>query len=77
MNEPNENNDDQLLRRLSGLASPFEPPPLDPALESRLLARLGRRRFATRFPWDLLLLALLLAWLAWDVLRMIRIIFAS
>ena len=50
--------------------------PLDPGLESRLLARLGRRRFAPRFPWDLLLLALLLAWLAWDIMRMIRLIFA-
>lgn len=76
MNEGNGNDDDRLLQRLSGLASPAEPPPLDPGLESRLLARLGRRRFAPRFPWDLLLLALLLAWLAWDIMRMIRLIFA-
>lgn len=74
MIERNENGDERLLQRLSGLDSSVRPQPLDTGLESRLLARLACRRLRVRFPWDLLLLAALLAWLTWDIVRMIQII---
>lgn len=70
MSDHDKNNDGRLLERLSGLDAPA-PPPLDPGLEARLLEKLGRRRFSLRFPWDWILLLLLLAVLAWDVVRII------
>ena len=74
MNDLNGNNDARLIERLSGLDSSAQPPPLDPELESRLLGRLSRPRRRLPFPWDLVLLALLLAILAWDVVRIVRIL---
>jgi hypothetical protein len=75
MNDLNGNNDARLLENLSQLDGAGEPPPLDPGLESRLLDRLARRRRRLLpHPWDLVLLVLLLAILAWDVVRIVRIL---
>lgn len=76
MNDPAKNGNGLLLERLAALASSVDPPTaLDPGLEFRLLARLGRRRFPLRIPWDLILLALLLASLAWDLWRIASHVF--
>ncbi len=74
MAEGNGNGDARLLENLSKLNGAGEPPPLDPGLESRLLSRLTRRRRLLPFPWDLVLFALLFAILAWDVVRIIRLL---
>lgn len=74
MAERNGNGDARLLENLSRLDGAGEPPALDPELESRLLGRLTRRRRWLPFPWDLVLLALLLAVLAWDVVRIVRLL---
>jgi hypothetical protein len=74
MAECNGNGDARLLENLAALDGSAAPPPLDPELESRLLDRLSRRRRLLPFPWDLVLLALLLAVLAWDVVRIVRLL---
>ena len=75
MNERENNGDARLLARLGELDAQAAAPTLSPELESRLLARLARnRRFSLRSPWDLLLLALLLAVLAWDIVRIVSIV---
>lgn len=74
MNELEGNRNARLLESLAKLDGTAVPPPLDPELESRLLSRLSRRRRRLPFPWDLVLLALLLAILAWDVVRIVRLL---
>lgn len=74
MADRNGNGDARLLESLAKLDGTSEPPPLDAELELRLLKRLSRRRHWLSSPWDLVLLALLLAILAWDVVRIVRLL---
>lgn len=75
MNKRFNHSEEQLLERLSGLTAAAVPPVMDPGLEAKLLKKLGRRPCPLRFSWDLLLLALLLASLAWDLERIASHIF--